>query len=409
MNGSASATTVPKGSGLPDSLAYTLPGIAQLSDADLWEHYRARGLSGEQAQQHVLRRRQNRQAIADNPPPPVQTISPERAALLGAGRTATSGFMDELAGALDALRGPNPQNLQEQLFGALGGKPTGQAFDTGRYQQTRDQVREAQSQAAAEHPAMTIASGAVGAYANPLNFLLGPATQSMGPVAQGITTGATLGAAQGGGEGASGPDRVAQAVRDAALGAAIGGVGGVASKLWRAVFQRAPAKMTEAAVRTGLAKLKFTPQQADQAVGIWKQGGLLPGGVPKRLPTTPPPMVETPVAIRPGETTVTRAPADPLDIPTFMRRNTGRGLPVQMGGTVVPTPGEPVNLTGVATRPPPAMTGPLVPQQLALMQQFLQGATPAELGGRLSLLRALGIPLPEDAATQLAPLLFGGP
>lgn len=394
----------------------SFPGAAMLSDADLWEHYRALGLSGEQAQQHVLRRRSARQAVADNPLPPPKVTSPEGAAILGATRTATSGFGDELIGALQALHGPPAQNAAERWGGVFAGKDvSGPLFDTGIYQKIRDQMRELQSQSAAEHPAMTIASGAVGAYANPLNYLLGPATQAMGPVVRGMTTGATLGAAQGAGEGTSGVDRLAQAVQDMAIGATIGGATGVASKLWRAIFQSAPAKITEATVRAQLAKLKFTPEQSDQAVAIWRQGGLLPGGPPKRLPVpaVPPP----PPTVRPGETI---QPTPNLEKATFLRRGgTVRQdmSPISGNRSMSFDPGKGQTLPwyprggqveqGVAPLPTMSVPTPKAPDQMALFVEYLkQATTPQDALARLGTLRDLGIPTPGDPA-QVLSLLFG--
>lgn len=406
MNGLSSAQTVPE-----------FPSAGMLPDADLWEHYRALGLSPEQATQHVERRRSGRQAVADNPLAPTKSTSPGTAALLGAGRGATSGFLDELVGALQAFRGPEPQNTAQRLFGAAGGRPLGPAFDPQQYAQTRDLGRELQSQAFAEHPAISIGGQAVGSYINPLNYLLGPATKGMGAVRQGIATGATLGAAQGAGEGTSGIDRLAQALQLAAGGAVIGGAGGVANKLWRALFRKAPSpKISEAAVRAQLAKLGFKPDEAEQAVGLWRQGGILPTPKP-----TPPP------TLRPGETIVQTSPKGfevtgtratptapttptlaemqgfPTNAPTKPMPDIGRGqtLPYYpRGGKVEQSFGaQPVTSGGPS---------PLIPQQLALLKQFLQGATPADLPGRLDVIRAIGIPLPPDAEAQLLQVLTKG-
>lgn len=405
------------------------PGAASLSDADLWEHYRALGLSPDEAQKHVLRRRNARQAVADNPLPPIPTTSPEAAALLGASRTATSGFGDELAGALDALRGPPPQNLQQRLFGVLGGKDPGVAFDPTRYAGMRDVVREAQAQALAEHPVMTLASGAVGAYANPLNYVLGPATRFMGPIKQGATVGATLGAAQGAGEGTDALSRATGALRDAvagaATGAALGGPLGLAGKLWARIFGKAPpVKVSEAQVRAQLTKLGFKAEDIEQAVNIWRGGGLLPG-TPKRLPAPPAP--PPPPTVRPGET-INPIPGQPRGLevrgtratppvptaPTILEMQTGqssRVLPDIGGGKTLPyypRGGLVEQSFGAPPATSPAVPGPVSAQgQLPIFADYLKGATPADLGTRLGTLRDLGVALPQDAEAQLLALLFG--
>lgn len=400
-----------------------------LSDADLYETFRDRGLTHEQAMLHVERRRRANQ-------PPSEALAPEgptkAEAMLGsATQAATSGFADEILGNLIAAhRGWNPP----------GGTFTGDR--DAATQMLRDQINGSR----VAHPLAALAGQATGSFVNPINRVLGPASANMGPKATGTLYGAVLGGAQGAGETTGGlKDRAIGAVGGGVIGGATGfamgwlagKAGPPAAQFWRNIrgafvkaeraVQRTPgfmdlpaeaqAQAKEAANRAALARQGAEPSVIDRIMEVWRGRG---GKLPNRPPAQP--TVETPIAVRPGETLTQTSP---------------RGFEVTGFRETPPVPSSPTiaELLGVTTRNPDlgkgttlpyyprggqasqAMSpGPVTSQvptapngQIQVFVDFLKGAPPAEIPDRLSTLRALGLKLDAQTEAQLTQMLTGTP
>lgn len=266
----------------------------QLPDADLWEYYRARGLSPEEATLHVERRRS-----AQRPTKPPPLPSKGQAALAGAAQGATSGFADEIVGAIMAARDPNTPFTSAGIGGQI------------------DQVREAMGAARFSHPVVAGVSNVAGSLINPLARLLPAPTNAL----RGAVTGGALGAVQGVGEaGGSLGERLPMGAVGAGAGAVAGAAAGkfvigpldrllkkmtpVARNAWMGALriargkklptaqaQVAAAEAAEAAVRASLVKAKQPPEVIERVIQAMRAGN--------QLPSTAPP---TPTALRPGET-----------------------------------------------------------------------------------------------------------
>lgn len=266
--------------------------------------------------------------------------------------------------------------------------------------------------------AAAIPAGRAGVLAR---FLTGAGQTNVAPA---LTMGAIQGFSAGGEDPGDLRARLERAAETAAGGAVasafVGGLGALRVPRWLNGFRREARKMlpkgtppqvademTESAIRQQLAKQGYPPDTHDRIIASWRAGR-------KTVPPAPPPAA--PIQTRPGETVMTRPPPDPLAEPTFMRRGTGRGLSTQAGGrgvgghsyTGTYPAGTAAGMPGGAPSP---LGGPhtnLAQQQMATLQEFLHGATPADLPGRLESLRALGIPIPQNADAQLLQLLMGG-
>jgi hypothetical protein len=228
-------------------------------------------------------------------------------------------------------------------------------------QQTQEGFQDQRSAFFGQHPGIAIGSDLYGTAFNPLNKVLGPLTEGLGPVAKGAVYGVTIGGTRGLGEGTG---TVAQRLPSAATGAAIGLIAG--SVLGQAVkvvgptlgklFQNArrilgadaaPAEISnavEASIRTRLAKMKVSPEDIERAVQTWRTTGELSV---RRIAENFPPQPAQPVSVRPGETVTPvdqtpilptlRANADPMEtVPAYVRGGNPRGLP----NFTAPTPAD---------------------------------------------------------------------
>lgn len=180
--------------------------------------------------------------------------------------------------------------------------------------------------------------------------------------------------------------------------------------------------ITEAAVRSKLAQYNLAPDVLERAIQSWKNSGEL--------------SVRAPTAVRPGETlTPTARPApDPLAAPAFTRgaqpmtieqvqsragilsrvgqvereainarmaqRGTGQTLPYYPRGGAAEQ--------ALAPAPSSSPPMPLAGNQQQVFANFLQGATPQDLGARIATMRALGVPLPPTAERDLLAALLTG-
>ena len=389
----------------------------KLSDADLWEHYRTRGLSAEEATLHVERRRSAQPGA--KPAPSVPTTA--QAALVGAGQGATSGFADELIANLVALHG-------DRL------NPPGRSFV-----QSRDQnlaaVRDQMSAARGAHPWVAGAANIAGAFLNPLARLLPAATN----MERGAVAGTALGGVQGLGEGGG---SISERLPSAAVGAVEGAVAGaitgatlgklvkkyapVARNTWSSVLRRFRGKgvptaeaqaaaeiAAETTVRSSLQKAGKSPEVIEQVIQAMR--------AENHIPTAPGP--EVAVTQRPGETVVTCAPRPDLERSTFARRGgqvrqdvlplTGNRM-VSMaqapgkGETLPWYPRGGQAQQAVAPFPAQAPSG-AQPDQTAVFLDYLRGATPQDIPQRVATLRDLGVALPQNAEAQIFQLLFGSP
>lgn len=308
----------------PPVKASTLP------DADLYEHYRDKGLSHADAVKHVERRRSAQ-------PTPAMPTEPSKlaGAAAGFGQGVTSGFFDELSGMGTAtMNAPSHVKALQLLLstvlpGAGAALPAG--LDPESYTQGRDEMRQQISEARNAHPLMALAGNVAGAAVNPLNRLLGPLTKGVRPAAAGATYGAILGGAQGAGEAVGG-------LKERAAGAAVGGVvagtiglgtgyvfgkaGPAVKQMWGnllGAFQKterqvakslgnnvAPQvaqEVTETAHRAYLQKQGFPAEAIERLMETWRAGGKLPS----KPPVDPP---EPPMSAGPPGTTV-RTPTPP--------------------------------------------------------------------------------------------------
>jgi hypothetical protein len=288
----------------------------KLADADLWEYYRARGLSPEGATLHVERRRSAQPKVIP-PSPPTKTS----AALTGAIQGETMGFGDELLGLLHAL-GPQtsrPPGSAAFLLGQAGGAQE-PPITRESINQNINAVRDQFANARFEHPWVAGAANIAGSMVNPAARLLPAPINAV----KGAITGAALGAAQGLGEGeGSVTERLPSAAIGAVAGTATGAVlGGTLGKLvnkyaphaknaWNAVIRlfggkaaatpqahAAAEQAAETAVRDALQKAGKPPEVIEQVVATMRQQG--------KIPTAQPP--QAPMAVRPGETITPIAP-----------------------------------------------------------------------------------------------------
>lgn len=383
-----------------------------LSDADLYERFRDKGLSHAKAVLHVERRRKAQ------PVAPVGASAPTalEAGLISGAQGATAGFADELIGSMQAIRDPNVPL-------------TGAAMDS-----SVANVRQRFADARGAHPIASVVGNIGGAAINPVNKLLGPLTAGVGPAAKGATHGIALGAMQGFGEG---DGTMGERGLAAALGAVIGGgialpggylIGKLAkplSKIWgnvRKAFQSTERQVVaelgkgvspqivrdvqESAHMAFLQKQGFAQMDIDRIMETWRAGGRLPTRAPP-TPTGPPTVRkpgETLTQISPKGFEVTGARATPPvpSSPTIaeMLGVTSRGntLPYYPRGGAAEQAMAPLPVSS----PTPGMGG-----QQQVFADFLRGATPADLPGRLDAIRALGVKLPPGADAELLALLTG--
>lgn len=395
-----------------------------LSDADLYESYRDRGLSHEDAVIHVERRR----ATKPKPRTPRQA-GPSEVRAIGAAQGATAGFADEIIGAMQAISDPNvPLNM-----GSIDSSIAA----------TRQQFNDARS----ADPLNAIVGNTVGTFANPLSRILGPMTKGVSPGMTGAAYGSVLGGTQAFGEGEGGlANRAKAGGVGAAAGAMLGLVGGYLvgkatrggrdlRQMWRNLrgdfakteqsVVRTLGKSTppetvqqvqEAAHRAYLQKQGFSPQVIDRLMETWRGGGL-----PKN---PPPPAPPAPSVTRPGETisqvapkgfevTGVRPTPEPPSTPTILEIQTGQQLyPRSMPdiGTGKTLPYYPRGGKVEQAFGPPPMSSPRVPTQAGSFEHIINALrnTPAnELPDALSALRALNVPL-GGTDEQLIALLTQG-
>jgi len=287
------------------------------------------------------------------------------------------------------------------------------------------------------HPGTALVSDLVGTAA--LGGVASPLVAGLGPATGGTVLSGALGATRGAAEPIPGLTRAETAAISGTVGAVTGAVlGKVVAKLTpviRTVITNAkrllgpgiaPADaeaITEAAVRSKLAQYNLAPHVLERAIQSWKQSGEL--------------SVRAPVAVRPGETLTptARAAPDPLASPAFTRgarpmsvedvqsragilsragqaeRDAIKAQMAQLGkGQTQPYYPRGGSVEQALTpRPTSSPTAALPGNQQQVFANFLQGATPEDLGARVSTLRALGVPLPPTAeADLLAVLLRGG-
>lgn len=400
-----------------------------LSDADLYESFRDRGLSHDDAVLHVERRRRARPQT--KAPPQPQRPGMGKAAAINALQGFTSGFADELAGHTAATRGLVPPGLLPALplVGQVAQMLSPAAAE--RYTAARDDFRQQRAEATLFNPGTSLVGTVAGAALNPAARFLGPITQGMGPAATTGTYGAVLGAAQGIGEGTTPADRAGKGaigfVGGGVVGAAGGKILGPLRPLWRrvrGVFKRtdqavartlgkdAPREtvdqVREAAHRAYLTNQGYPPQVIDQLMATWRAGGK----VPTRAPTPPP--EPAPPVLRPGESLEPilpklRANADPFEQPAYMRAGNPRGLPPVRGrGETLPYyPRGGRAEQSVAPYPAESPAIATTPNQIPIFAEYLKGATPEEIPERVGLLRALGIDLPPNAEAELLAYLSG--
>lgn len=374
----------------------------KLPDADLWEYYRARGLSPEDATTHVERRR----SLGKTPVAPRSLSQKVEDAQTGLGvglmQGMTLGAGNPIAGLLSALQG--------QGFRA----------GTEAYQQGLSAVRGAA-------PISTTAGNVAGAMLSPVAKVL--------PAPTGMLTGAVTGAALGGTQGLmEAQGSLQERLPSAGVGAAVGTLSGavfgklvktltplvhnVVKRVLRGFKPGTPAAevaaaqeiAAETAVRARLHKDGYPLEVIERIIQTMKTG--------KQIPTAPGPLV--PVAQRPGETLVAQSPRPNLEQATFMRRGgrvrqdyvpttgnryvtgvdlgKGQTLPYYSRGGKVEQSLAPFPVT--SPRPPG-------PNQNTIFADYLREATPQDLGTRLGTLRDMGIPLPPDAEAQIFQLLFG--
>lgn len=400
----------------------------QLPDADLWEYYRARGLSAEEATLHVNRRR----GTQTGTPPANQPFPTKgKAALVGAVQGQTSGFGDELLGLLRAL-GPQTARANPLLGTLTGGEPQ-PPITKESIAEHIGQVREEFSAARAAHPIVAGVGNVGGALLNPLSRVLPAPTNAV----RGAVTGSALGAAQGLGEGGGSvterlPAAGAGAVVGGATGAALGPTVGklvakvmpIAQRAWSGILRRFRGKglpieqvhtaadaAVETAVRESLQRRNVPPQVVEQVVQALRA---------RRQLSTPPPM---PPSSRPGET-ITPS----LERATFLRRGgTVRQDVSPISGNRIMSFTPPLPDVGRGATLPyyprggrveqafgtPPMTSPSVPSaagaegQMAAIQQYLRSLTPAQLPDAIAGAQALGIPL-GGTPEQVLALLLGG-
>lgn len=283
----------------------------QLPDADLWEYYRGRGLSVEDATLHVERRRSSRT--------PAQPQGPGKLK----------------AFVLSAAQGIRPTNRPEAL-------------------QALNEARVAQ-------PGASVVGNILGMVGNPLNKVLPAPTSLM----RGVVTGGVLGAVQGGAE-AGKPGAIGGGIAGATIGGPAGRLvgkplaavlrklGPVVLRAQNAILQRfgkavaatpqvqaMAGEAAEVAVRDVLRRDGHADDVIEDIVQTMRRS--------KQLPT---PQIETPVAQRPGETVVrvdpqklevhgTRVTPPEPTTPTILEMQEGRiGQPAIPGkpemGTLVP-------------------------------------------------------------------------
>ena len=382
-----------------------------MSDADLWEHFRAKGLDPAAATLHVERRRR---AVAGQvtgqaelaAAVPSESHGVGSALVRNAGQGISSGFGDEIIAAMMATMGPPP------------GKTRGQY-----YTEMKDELRQGVATSRVEHPVASVAGGIGGAMLNPLNKLLGPATAGLSPTAAGAVTGITLGGIQGLGEGTG---SVKERLPTAVIGAVVGGLTGAAlgkitAKLWPVVqtmtqnVRRALGKgtapeqvlhVTEAVIR------KHLEDQPPEVVEGLLNRLRAKGQVPPKPPEPPAPPIT-----RPGETIEQIAPkgfavSGPRATPPVPTTptiaeilGTGQTQPYYPRGGAVEQ-----SMAPYPAAPSPPLgggAGNLAQKQTATIAEFLQGVTPEELPQRLGTLRALGINLPPNAEQTLLQYLMG--
>lgn len=393
----------------------------ELSDADLYEKFRDHGLSHTAAVLHVERRRSSKpQAVA--PPEPGKGL----AALVGGAQGATSGFADELIGAMQAIRDPNiPLSGIDSSIAA-----TRQQFDAAR----------------SAHPLAAAGGNVAGSVINPVNRLLGPLTKGLSPAATGGVFGGVLGGAQGFGEGeGSVKDRLTLAAGGAGMGAMLGLAGGyvvgkvgkplgqmwrnlrgafaktdrtVARSLGKSATPETLAQAQEAAHRAYLQKNGFSPEVIDRLMETWRAGGLPPKPPPPAPPTMPPSSrpgeVLKPIAPRGFAVEGPAPPTKPGPTGSFWEQlygpkvgrmpdiGQGKTLPYySRGGRVEQSFG------------PPPMSSPSVPgsvnadAQMQAITQYLRSLTPEQLPDAIAGAQALGINL-GGTPEQVLALLLGG-
>lgn len=387
------------------SSASTSP--TKLTDADLYEHFRDRGLTHQQAVLHVERRRGTQ-----TPTPSPSEPSASGAALLAAGQTATSGFADELIG---------------QLYAAHG---------WGNADSVTNDVRQQTSGAMAAHPVAGVVGSIGGGVVNPLNYLLGPLTKGLSAAATGATYGAVQGSALGAGMGETPGERQAGAVMGGITGGAfglgggwlVGKIGRPAQTMWknlRGAFTHTEQKVVqtlgkdvapetvqqvqEAAHRAFLEKQGFPQGSIDQLMDQWRAGGL-----PKTPPA--PPQAPAPPVLRPGESVTqiapngyevhgTRAtPPAPTEPPFWEQvrgpdvRDLGKGktLPYYPRGGRVEQSMAPYPTTS------PQAASPLAANQTAAFVEYLKaGMGAGDVPARVGTLKALGVIGDSDEAALL--------
>lgn len=365
-------------------------------------------------------------------PGPTTDPGAAKAALVGAGQGASSGFADEIVGTMMALQGGHrTPGSREWWLGQLGGAQDPPVNVGGNI----DAVRQQFSDARMSHPLAAFAGNVGGAFVSPLKYLLGPLTQGLKPAATGAVYGGTLAGAQGVGEGDNPQERVAGGVAGVAIGGTTGGAGGwlvgkvgpPAKIMWnnlRGAFGRTEQAVSktlagetaqtiqtvqEAAHRAYLQKQGFAPPIIDQLMETWKAGGKLPVAPPKA------PTVETPVTMRPGETITQTSPRgfevngvrETPPAPTapsllemqqgYSRAPTdlgkGQTLPYYPRGGQVEQGTSPYPVNGMR---------PLGPNQNQAFIEFLRGAhTPEEALARVATVKALNPQTDEAALLQM--------
>lgn len=154
---------------------------------------------------------------------PTREIGTGEATGRGIASGVTANFYDELRGLHEAggAHPDEPMSLGSVLKGAFG-KISGDQGASQRYDTAVTREREANQQAAEQHPAANLAGNVAGSLVLPVGGAAGAATLGA-RAGRGAILGATYGGLAGAGEGEDIGDRATRATTGALLGGAIGG------------------------------------------------------------------------------------------------------------------------------------------------------------------------------------------